>query len=116
MPDFERTLFRRCLYRRVRPFHRILSWCHRDYFSADFELVRQAGAARSLREFDVEATHFGLHHRNLGFLRRVLRLRLSAGRLRSIFRRELAAVRLRVPVAAYNSTGAGRRPPLPRTN
>lgn len=90
--DFEAVLFRRSLYWHVRPWHWVLTWLWKDYFLADKELVRHAAEACSLRELKRDVVDYGTHYRNRGFLRRVLRLRVSAGRVQDIYKCEVATV------------------------
>lgn len=79
--DFESHLFRRGLYLHARFFAGLLGLIP-DYFSADHEFIRSVGNIRSRRYFHAEAGEFHMDGANRGFLRRFLRLRVSAERVR----------------------------------
>lgn len=78
---FEAHLFRRGLYLHARPFAGLLSLIP-DYFSADHEFIRSVGGIRSRRFFHAEAGEYHMDGGNRGLLRRFLRLRVSAERVR----------------------------------
>jgi hypothetical protein len=54
------------------------------YFRADREFISRAGRIMRMSEFDTEAAAYARDPDNRGFLRRALRLRVSAGRLSGI--------------------------------
>lgn len=83
---FERVLLWRCLHWQARPFYWLM-WVNRDYYSADFEFIRGVGDLRGRRDFRNEAAEFHYHPGNRGFLRTVLRMRVSSKRLQSVFER-----------------------------
>ena len=82
--EYERDLVRRCLHLQARPFYWLLG-LNREYTSADFAFVRSVGDLHSRRQFRDEAAEYFYHPGNAGFLRKVLRIRLSSRRLQDIF-------------------------------
>jgi len=85
---FERELVFRSLHRRALPFYWLLGM-NREYTSPDYDFVRGVGDLRQWREFRDEAAGFHYHPHNRGFLRAVLRLRVSTQRLQRVLEREL---------------------------
>jgi len=81
---YERDLVTRCLHLQARPLYWLLGR-NREYTSPDYEFVRSVGELRSRRQFRDEAMDYFSHPSNAGFLRRVLRMRLSSRRLQNIF-------------------------------
>ncbi len=81
--QFETHLFGRALYPHARPVRWLLDRSP-NYFMADREFLRNVGDLRSRRSFHAEAGEYGSHAKNTGFLRRWLRLRVSAERVRLI--------------------------------
>lgn len=81
LDQFEPHLFRRGLYWHARPLVPLLRLIP-DYFSADHEFVRSVGDIRSRRFFHAEAGEYHMDTANRGILRRFLRLRVSAERVR----------------------------------
>jgi hypothetical protein len=89
--DYERRLVRDGLYWHARLLRWALRlWGGREYFLADREFVRHVGELTEWRGFGPEADEFHRHHHNGRYARRVLRLRVSAGRLGRLVRRELS--------------------------
>lgn len=83
--DFEQHLFLRALYPSARLLHRLLSEeSRRRNFELDFEFVRAVGLLHSRRAFRDESSEFARDPANRGFLRQVLRLRVSGQRVRAI--------------------------------
>jgi len=80
------AVFRRVLYPHARPCAAVIRLFHDDYFAADLDLVQAAGRLRAMEDFNLDAMEFRFHPANRGVLRRVLRLRVSAGRLRALIR------------------------------
>lgn len=85
---FEHELVHRSLHWQARPFYWLLG-LNRAYTSADYEFVRCVGDLRRWQEYRNEAIEYHYHPHNRGFLRTVLRLRVSAQRLQSVLEREL---------------------------
>jgi hypothetical protein len=82
--QFEAHLFDRALYPPARWLRALLLWIWPDYFSADREFMRCVGDIRSRRFFHAEAGEFHTDASNGRFLRRWLRLRVSAERTRRL--------------------------------
>jgi hypothetical protein len=95
---FERALIWRCLHWPARPLYWLL-WLNRDYYSADFEFIRGVGDLRNRRDFRNEAAEFHYHPANRGFLRKILRMRVSSQRLQSVFEREFSSSQSTPPMA-----------------
>lgn len=92
--QFETAVFHYGLY----PHARLLRWfLGRQYFTADMEFIRAVAKLRSRRDFSVEATEFHQHPDNRSFLRRVLRLRVSASRIRRLLDEEFEIERTTPP-------------------
>ncbi len=85
---FEHELVHRSLHWQARPIYWLLG-LNREYTSPDFAFVRGVGDLRRWKEYREEALEFHYHPHNRGFLRTVLRLRVSAQRLQEILEREL---------------------------
>jgi hypothetical protein len=86
--EFEHELVYRSLHWQARPIYWLLG-LSREYTSPDFEFVRAVGDLRQWREFRNEAAEYHYHPHNRGFLRTVLRLRVSTQRLQALVEREL---------------------------
>jgi hypothetical protein len=81
--EFIESALVRSLYpqaRLLRPLLRLKP----GYFKADREFVSCVGRIKRMRDFDMEAFAYANDPDNRGFLRRVLRLRVSAGRLNGL--------------------------------
>lgn len=85
---FERELVNRSLHWQARPVYWLLS-LNKQYTSPDYDFVRGVGDLHRWREFHDEAVDYHHHPRNRGFLRTVLRLRVSSRRLQNLLEREL---------------------------
>jgi hypothetical protein len=81
LEQFDEHLLRRGLYLHARPLAGLLGLIP-DYFIADHEFIRSVGDLRTRRYFHAEAGEYHTHTANRGFLRRWLRLRVSAERVR----------------------------------
>ena len=86
---YERELLSRTLYGHARCISWFLRLVKSDYFSADIEFLRSLGSLRSRRELAAEIADFQYHPSNRTFLRRRLRLRVSAEKARRIFERHM---------------------------
>jgi hypothetical protein len=64
----------------LRPFLRLIP----GYFKADREFIASVGRIKRLRDFDMEAFAYVSDPDNRGFLRRTLRLRVSAAKLNGL--------------------------------
>jgi hypothetical protein len=87
---FEHDLVGRSLHPQARPIYWLLG-LNREYTSPDYDFVRGVGDIRRWREFRNEAAEYHYHPRNRGFLRTVLRLRVSVQRLQRVLEQELKA-------------------------
>lgn len=96
--SFERVLLWRCLHWQARPFYWLL-WVNRDYYAADLEFIRGVGGLRSRRDYRNEAAEFHSHPGNRGFLRTVLRMRVSSKRLQAVFERVISLPHSTPPMA-----------------
>jgi hypothetical protein len=85
--DFVEPLLDACLYPQARALRPWLERLLPGFFAADREFVEAVGRIRRRAEFGFEADDFHHADRRRSLLRRVLRLRVSVGRLR----REVAA-------------------------
>ena len=83
LEQFEPHVLVRALYPQARIIRGLLLlWS--DYFTADRDFLRSAGDIRSRRFFHAEAGEFHGAEANRRFLRRWLRLRVSAERTRRL--------------------------------
>ncbi len=96
---FERVLLWRCLHWQARPIYWLLG-LNRDYYSADFDFIRGVGDLRRRSDFRNEAAEFHYHPGNRGFLRTMLRMRLSSHRLQAAFEREISSTNTTPPMPA----------------
>jgi len=83
--QFVEAVFRRTLYpagRLLRPLLALDS----GYFTADRNFIKGVGRITRFRDFEGEARDYLIHPENQGFLRRVLRLRVSVYRVLRIVR------------------------------
>lgn len=81
--EFIDSVLMRSLYphaRLLRPVLRLKP----GYFKADLEFISCVGRIKRMRDFDMEAFAYANDPDNHGFLRRTLKLRVSAGRLNGI--------------------------------
>ncbi len=98
-PDkFERRLLVRCLYLHARAVYWLLLLFGPGYFAADLDFVRGAGELKYRRELRDEMAEFRCHPAGRGFMHRVLRLRVSADRLKRIFEQHVTATDSRDPI------------------
>jgi hypothetical protein len=81
--EFTESVLLRSLYpqaRILRPVLRLLP----GYFKPDRDFIASVGELRSMRDYDREVFAYVNDPGNLGFLRRALKLRVSAARLNSV--------------------------------
>lgn len=93
--DFVHVVFRRCLHRRTWVCVPLLRLLRRDYFAADYELIRDVGRLTHARGLGNDLADYYSHPGNIGFLRRRLKLRLSIGRVTRLVHSVLASERSR---------------------
>lgn len=79
-------LFRATLYPHARPLVALIRRVRRRHFLADHEFIEDVGYLRSLEDFSLALGCYIEHPDNRGFLRRRLRLRVSARRVLRIVR------------------------------
>lgn len=84
--DFGAHLFQRALYPQARPLAGLLGLMRRDYFQADRFFIEDVARLERYEDFHVVGVEYSQHHSNGWFLRRSLRLRVSAERMRRIVR------------------------------
>jgi hypothetical protein len=85
--NFSRTVFRATLYRHALLVAPLLAWT--GHFAVDYELIAACGEARTMREIHECIVDHGHHPKNVGVLRRVFRIRVSARRLQRLARQYL---------------------------
>jgi len=89
--DFERWLFRRCLFRHALPFAGLLRRWKPNFFREDLDFVREAGSCHNTRELISELNRFyGRNARDGSFLRTRLLFRVSGKQVLRIYRDLLA--------------------------
>lgn len=84
--DAAERLFRDALYPHARPFAALFRLVRRRHFLADREFIEDVGYLRSLEDFSLVLGCYIEHPDNRGYLRRRLRLRVSARRMLRIVR------------------------------
>ncbi|WP_438483351.1 hypothetical protein [Oleiharenicola lentus] len=89
--QFDETVFRRSLYPQAWLARGLLRLWNSDYFLPDYDFVNGVGGLAFHSDFRTELSEYYYHPRNRGFLRRVLRLRVSAERLRRQFEQEITS-------------------------
>lgn len=75
------SMFWRSLHRRTWLFVPFLKLVSPDYFSADYDLIRDVGRLTRADGLTEDLTDFHTHPRNIGFARHRLRLRVSVRRV-----------------------------------
>ena len=78
---YAEVMARHCLYRRTLVVWPLLRLLHKGYFDADLDFISNVGLLRQPEDLKDEINAFFRHRGNRGFLRRVLRLRVSARRV-----------------------------------
>jgi hypothetical protein len=91
--QFEDEVIARAIHLHATLLWRVINLVHPEYFTADRQFIRALADIRSLRDFRVESSSFTHHPTNRGFLRRVLKIRVSSGRLRRLIARYLQTAR-----------------------
>ena len=79
--EFEDRVLSHCLYRHARWLAPVLQRINPAHFALDLELVRWCATATTVPQFVSEMRAFPPRNRRRGFMRGLLRVRLSAGRL-----------------------------------
>jgi len=86
---FVERVLAEALYPHAHILYVILVRMHPDFGAADLDFINGVGRLWRLEDFWAEAEDFGHHPRNFGFLRRRLRIRVSARRLRRLMKKTL---------------------------
>ena len=81
---YEQEILQRTLTPGARLFRGFLRLTNRNYFASDREFVAAIGRLTRHGDFHAEAQDFHDHPDNRGFLRRALRLRVSATLVRNL--------------------------------
>jgi hypothetical protein len=84
--EYTRAVFHLTAYRRARFLAPILRLFNPDYFACDYNFIRGVGEIERDDELIGEIRYFYWHPWNRGFLRRTLRLRVSAARMTALTR------------------------------
>ena len=85
--QFERKLFRTCLFRHAVPFAWLLQKWNGNFFREDYELLREIATARNTDEVICELNRFfGRNARDKNFLRTMFYLRISGRRVLRAYR------------------------------
>ncbi|MDI1248285.1 MAG: hypothetical protein PSV13_05320 [Lacunisphaera sp.] len=102
--ELNRVLFLRTLYPAARLIAGLVRWLNPRHFIADYEFCEDVGNLRSLEDFSLALGSYLEHPANRGFLRRRLRIRVSARRMLQIVRTVFAPNgRVTAPSAAGNT-------------
>lgn len=91
--QFEEEVIARSIHFHATLLWRVINWVHPDYFTADRQFIRALADVTSLRDFRVESSAFTHHPANRGFMRRMLKIRVSSGRLRRLIASYLPSAR-----------------------
>jgi hypothetical protein len=78
---FEEEVLWRCCYHRAMLLGTLIRHVNQRYYDLDLELIRQIADCTTVGEMRAEMTEFRYHHPIRGYLRKVLRIRLSGQRL-----------------------------------
>ena len=89
---YQEAMLRSCLSRRAGILRPLLTLLSRRYFAPDYELILRVGLLMSPDALSDEIDDFLRHPANRGFLRSVLRLRLSTRQLRRLFNQLMPSI------------------------
>jgi hypothetical protein len=85
--EFERRLFRKCLFRHALPIAGLIERVDPDFFKEDYEMLRDVASARTTEEVICELNRFfGRNARDRSFWRPNFYLRISGKRVLQIYR------------------------------
>jgi hypothetical protein len=102
--QFERKLFRRCLFRHALPFAWFLQRCDPDFFREDYEMLRDVATARNTEEVICEVNRFfGRNARDKNILRTAFYFRVSGKRVLKLYRQ---LIRLPDPSSQHSAEPA----------
>ncbi len=86
--DYEPAVFRRALFRHALPFAWWLRWRDPEFFREDLDFIHEVGGLTDPDLFRQEVNYFyGRNLRDRGWLRTLLRIRVSGKRLMRLRRR-----------------------------
>jgi hypothetical protein len=86
--QFERRLFRKCLFRHALPFAWLLQKLDPHFFREDFEMLRDIASARNTDEVICELNRFfGRNARDKSIFRTVFYIRVSGKRVLRLYRK-----------------------------
>jgi hypothetical protein len=85
-PRYNAVVFRKALFPHARLLLVVVRSLSRLHFLADHEFVEDVGHIKGIADFSYPLGSYIEHPANRGFLRRVLRLRVSARRLLQLVR------------------------------
>jgi hypothetical protein len=103
--ELNHVLFSRTLYPQARLIAGLVRWLNPRHFIADYEFCEDVGYLRSLEDFSLVLGSYIEHPANRGFLRRRLRIRVSARRMFKIVRSVFApSGRVTAPPAPAGNT------------
>lgn len=88
---YARTVLRKTLYWHARPLAPLINFVSSEYFAPDRDFVEDVGRLRHYHEFIGCGLDFSHHPENRGFLRSVLRLRVSTEKMRVLAKSLLRA-------------------------
>lgn len=91
LDEFPRHLRKHALYPHARFIVPILTLFNGDYLAADNDFIQDVGQLTRYNDFFGSSFEYIHHPANRGFLRRVLRLRISTERMRRIIRKGFGA-------------------------
>jgi len=85
--DFERRLFRKCLFPHALPVAGLIERLDPDFFKEDYEMLRDVASARCTEEVVCELNRFfGRNARDRSFWRPNFYLRISGKRVLQVYR------------------------------
>lgn len=85
--EFERRLFRKCLFRHALPLAGLIEKLDADFFKEDYEMLRDVASARTTEEVICELNRFfGRNARDRSFWRPTFYLRISGKRVLNVYR------------------------------
>lgn len=103
--QFERKLFRKCLFRHAVPFAWLLQKWNTDFFREDFDMLRDVASARNTEEVICEVNRFfGRNARDKSILRTTFYLRISGKRVLRVYRALVRETQTQIPTPSSPGT------------
>lgn len=87
--DYSKEVLWAGLYLHARPLAVLINLVHRDYFAPDRDFVEDVGRLRHYHDFIGSGLDFSHHPENRGFLRSVLKVRVSTEKMRQLVKSHL---------------------------